>query len=49
MAVNGCLIRQAIASERFQVSVIDCSFVPKCGKATYYLSGLFAAWTWARF
>lgn len=35
MAVNGCLIGQAIAPERFQVSAIDCSFVPKSGKATY--------------
>ena len=35
MAVNRCLISQAIAPERFQVSAIDCSFVPKSGKATY--------------
>lgn len=35
MAVNSCLIRQAIAAECFQVSAIDCSFVPKSGAATY--------------
>lgn len=35
MAVNRCLISQAIAPERFQVGAIDCSFVPKSGKATY--------------
>ncbi len=35
MTVNRCLISRAIAPERFQVSAIDCSFVPKSGKATY--------------
>ncbi|WP_205879193.1 transposase, partial [Leptolyngbya sp. BC1307] len=35
MAVNSCLISRAIAPERFQVGAIDCSFVPKSGKATY--------------
>jgi len=35
MALNGCLISQAIAPGRFQVGAIDCSFVPKSGKATY--------------
>lgn len=35
MALNCCLISRAIAAERFQVSAIDCSFLPKSGKATY--------------
>jgi DDE superfamily endonuclease len=37
MAVNQCLIGKAIAAERFQVGAIDCSFIPKSGKATYGL------------
>ena len=35
IAVNSCLISKAIGPERFQVSAIDCSFVPKSGEATY--------------
>jgi hypothetical protein len=37
MAMNQCLIGKAIAAERFQVGAIDCSFIPKSGKATYGL------------
>ncbi|MEM9948673.1 MAG: transposase [Cyanobacteria bacterium P01_D01_bin.36] len=35
ISVNACLIIQAIASARFQVGAIDCSFIPKSGGATY--------------
>ena len=35
MSLNSALISQAIAAEHFQVSAIDCSFVPKSGQATY--------------
>lgn len=37
ISLNAELIEAAVASEHFQVAVIDASFVPKSGKATYGL------------
>ena len=37
IAVNQCLILEGIAAESFQVGAIDCSFIPKSGKAAYDL------------
>lgn len=35
MSFNHCLIEEAIVPTHFQVAVVDASFVPKSGKATY--------------
>ena len=37
ISLNAQLIDAAVASKHFQVAVIDASFVPKSGKATYGL------------
>ena len=37
IGLNAALIDEAVAVQHFQVAVIDASFVPKSGKATYGL------------
>lgn len=37
MALNAQLISEAIAASVTQIGAMDCSFIPKSGKATYGL------------